>query len=149
MQWTLSKAKGLGVEVGTWTAASHLTDPLKAWANRERPDGSDHKSMPSLHSTKAFTYAGLGDRNVDALPVSPGSRLALKTGFTALAAGTAWARIEAKKHYPSDVLAGAALGNFISTFSYDTFMGQDEPEKAALSVEPSRKGLIVTLFYGF
>jgi hypothetical protein len=149
VQWTVSKAKGLGIEVGTWTAASHLTDPLKAWAHRERPDGSDRKSLPSLHSTKAFTYAGLGQRNADALPISPGARLILKSGFTGFAAATAWARIEAKKHYPSDVLAGAALGNFISVFSYDTFMGMDEPTDAAVSIEPSRRGAVVTLYIGF
>ncbi|MBD3343874.1 MAG: hypothetical protein GF401_02280 [Chitinivibrionales bacterium] len=31
--------------------------------------------------------------------------------------GTGWARVEAQKHYPTDVLVGAALGNFCATFA--------------------------------
>jgi len=44
-----------------------------------------------------------------------------------VALGTGWARVEAQKHYPSDVLAGMALGNFMAAFIYDAFMGLEPP----------------------
>jgi membrane-associated phospholipid phosphatase len=44
------------------------------------------------------------------------SRLLCNAALASMVAATAWGRIEGKKHYPSDVLAGAALGNFIGNF---------------------------------
>jgi hypothetical protein len=52
-------------------------------------------------------------------------RSSAQLALTALAAGTAWARIEAGQHYPTDVLAGAALGNFIAILIHDAFLSQD------------------------
>jgi membrane-associated phospholipid phosphatase len=46
----------------------------------------------------------------------------LKIGSISLSACTAWARVEAKKHWLSDVLWGMALGNFIANFFYDSFL---------------------------
>jgi hypothetical protein len=45
----------------------------------------------------------------------------------------AWARIEAGEHFPSDVLAGAAIGNFVTAFIHDFLLGQ--PEDIDLGVE--------------
>ncbi len=53
-------------------------------------------------------------------------RFFLNTGFKALAVGTSWARVEANAHFPSDVLAGYALGHFISSFIHDAFLGLDQ-----------------------
>jgi hypothetical protein len=41
--------------------------------------------------------------------------------------GASWARLEGNYHYPSDVLLGAALGNFIGRFLNDAFIGPNDP----------------------
>jgi hypothetical protein len=52
----------------------------------------------------------------------------------------AWARVEGEKHYPTDVLVGAALGNFITRFVHDAFMNLDEHERFSFYLEPARDG---------
>ena len=49
------------------------------------------------------------------------------------ASGVAWARVEAGRHFPSDVLAGAALGNFITTFILDAFLSPSEDSSLGFS----------------
>jgi membrane-associated phospholipid phosphatase len=71
------------------------------------------------------------------------ARLGCRVGFALLTAGTAWARVEAKKHFPSDVLAGIAIGHFIGAFMNDAFLGLD-PQDAQLSLVPARGGALVS-----
>ena len=56
--------------------------------------------------------------------VSPPKKVVRYSANT-LAAATAWARVEAVKHYPADVLAGAAPGHFLTTVIHDSMMGLD------------------------
>jgi membrane-associated phospholipid phosphatase len=74
---------------------------LKYAAQRTRPDGSDHLSFPSGHTSAAFTLATVAGRHYG-----------WKVGVPAylLASGIGLSRIETNKHYLSDVLAGAAIG---------------------------------------
>ena len=121
-----TKVERLVLEVGAVQLNNLVTNGLKSITGRERPDGSDDRSFPSGHASQAFTRASLACLNVDDLPnLSRGWRLTLKTSFQALAVGTAWARVEGGVHYPSDVLFGAALGNFIATFVHDAFLPTD------------------------
>ena len=83
---------------GTTVAATWL---LKETVHKERPDGSNDQSFPSGHAAGAFQAASFVQRRYDDIPAWPGYLLATYTG---------WTRVEAKKHYTSDVLAGAALG---------------------------------------
>jgi membrane-associated phospholipid phosphatase len=86
--------KSFGVTVAeTWL--------LKQTVHKERPDGSNDQSFPSGHASAAFQAASFVQRRYDDLPAWPGYLLATYTG---------WTRVEAKKHFTSDVLAGAALG---------------------------------------
>ena len=147
--WLVSKLKGVGVEYAAVKATGLSTDVLKQWTDRERPDGSDHASFPSRHSSSAFARATLGRRNVDSLALSDGKKAVMQAGLTTLAVGTAWARVEAQKHFPSDVLAGAALGNFIATFMHDAFLGLDGNDRLVLFVEPSKAGLILAIDVAF
>jgi membrane-associated phospholipid phosphatase len=121
-----------GSRVGRWAieavgvvTATQTSTVLKGITDRERPDGEDTESLPSGHATRAFAYVANSRRNLDLMPMSNTARNAFKSGFTALAAGTAWARVEGGKHYPTDVLVGAALGNFVAILMHDAFLGRD------------------------
>ena len=74
---------------------------LKLGTGRERPDGSNSRSFPSGHSAgTACSAAIIWDRYGPEAGI-PAIAIA---GFTALS------RITLGKHYPSDVIAGAAIG---------------------------------------
>jgi membrane-associated phospholipid phosphatase len=75
----------------------------------------------------------------------PGARTALEIGAGAITAGTAWARVEAGAHYPSDVLVGVALGNFMGAFFTEAFLGLEPGSRLALSAEPTRGGAVMRL----
>src|SRR6185295_9998115 len=90
----------------TWTVAeayvaSYLTTTvLKSTVARLRPGHGTH-SFPSGHSSMAFTGATLMESNLGPVGGIPAY---------GLAAFTAFERVESGRHYPSDVLAGAAIG---------------------------------------
>ena len=91
-----------GLLVGAGFAASALTTvALKRSVGRPRPlNPEDTYSMPSGHATVAFSAAtALSHRY-------PKWRVA----FYTVAGGVAFARVYLGRHYPSDVLAGAAVG---------------------------------------
>jgi membrane-associated phospholipid phosphatase len=133
------------VEYGALAATGATTRLLKGWVGRERPDKSDRSSFPSDHSSHTFASAMLARRNIESLSISPSEKWLLDTSFYSLAVGTAWARVEAKKHFPSDVLAGAALGSFLSAFIHDAFMGLDQSTEMAVSIQPGRALVILRI----
>lgn len=69
----------------------------------------------------------------------------MKFGFAGIASGCGWARLEAGAYYPSDVLAAAAPGNYLSVFIYDAFMGLGAEKDSVISVAPVSKGWLVSL----
>jgi membrane-associated phospholipid phosphatase len=77
------------------------TAVLKTAVGRERPNGQDHRSFPSGHSSNAFALAAVAQRHYG-----------WKAGIPAYVAASAVAasRLRYNKHYLSDVVAGAALG---------------------------------------
>ncbi len=94
---------------------AETTNLLKSATSRLRPDGSNRKSFPSGHASAAFAYAALTRENLQRTDWSPEWKTGFTIGSRVFAIGTAWARVEAGRHYPSDVLAGAALGNFMAS----------------------------------
>src|SRR5881409_743085 len=104
-----------------WTAAT--TEWLKVIVRRKRPvlytgdataaaaDKENQESLPSGHASVAFaaatTYWVLARR--ERLPHRTRNTIFLYAG----AAGVAALRVAAGKHFPTDVLAGAALGSAV------------------------------------
>lgn len=113
--------------VGSLAATSLVTEGLKQAFPKLRPDGSDRKSFPSGHTSRAFTAAATLYNRQGAGVGIPAFVVA---GFVGLA------RVEGKKHFWSDVAAGAAIGT-LSGF----LITNDKPEaKSALIPWGDSKG---------
>jgi membrane-associated phospholipid phosphatase len=78
-----------------------LTAGIKTATHRMRPDGSDSNSLPSAHTSSAFTVATVVTHYY-------GKKWGIPLYVYAGLMGVS--RIEKGQHWPSDVLAGAALG---------------------------------------
>ena len=78
-----------------------MTYALKYLIKKERPDGSDKHSFPSMHTSVSFTGAAFIQR-----------RYGWKWGIPAyaIASYVGWSRTYAKKHDWWDVVAGGAVG---------------------------------------
>jgi PAP2 superfamily protein len=150
LEWGFSKAKGLAVEYyGGLKLTGFATGQIKQTVGRNRPDNTDTESFPSGHSSIAFAGARLSNRNLDSIPMKPWARNSLKVGNFAMASATAWARVEAGRHFPADVLAGAALGNFITTFIHDAFLNLPEDTPLGFYLEPSLSGVTAAVSWSF
>ncbi|MBI5449836.1 MAG: phosphatase PAP2 family protein [Gammaproteobacteria bacterium] len=110
------RGEHLAVVLGGFAATAGITGALKDTVGRERPDHSDHRSFPSGHASQSFTAASLASANLHRRLGDDNAAHWADAGLYTVAGLTAWARVEAKVHYPSDVLVGAALGNFIGRF---------------------------------
>ncbi len=148
-QWIVSKLKGAGVELVAVGVTGGVTIWLKSAMDRTRPDKSSDRSFPSGHTSSAFSYATLANRNIDSINMPPRLKPVLKVGNTFLASGVAWARVEGQRHYPSDVLAGAALGHFLTAFIHDAFLNLPEDGTVAFAAFPVKGGAGVELSFRF
>jgi hypothetical protein len=148
-EWSASKVKGLAVGAAAWGLTLGTTEVLKRQIDRTRPDKSDERSFPSGHASTAGTFTTLARRNLQSLSLPPMGATFAHIGLVGIAAGTAWARIEAKEHYPSDVLVGYALGHFFSAFMNDAFLGLDTTKGPFFTLEPSRRGVMFSLNWAY
>jgi len=148
-EWGYSNAKVMTVEVVAWGASRGSTVLLKHATGRSRPDDSDDNSFPSGHSSSAFTYATLSNRNLDQIDIPKKFKRTLQVGNLFLATGVAWARVEGDRHYPSDVLAGAALGHFLSAFIHDAFLGLPEDKKFDFAIFAYKNGAMARVLFAF
>ncbi len=90
--------------VYSMVATQIVTHTVKRTLNRPRPSGGDF-SFPSGHTSAAFQAASF-------LHFKYGWKVGLPS--FALAAYVGWSRFYVDKHYISDIIAGAALGVFMS-----------------------------------
>ncbi len=93
--------------------------PLKNIIRRRRPAERDKDSMPSGHAVSSFAFASAISHDLDRMPAlegGDGTKLALRTLVYSFAGASSWARVEARRHHPADILLGAALGNFLTRF---------------------------------
>ena len=112
----------IGWGVAALYAQGGVVEGLKDVVERQRPDGSNDRGFPAGHAGVASGAATLGQRNLRALALAPRWRRKASLSFDALAAGTAWARVEAEKHRVADVLAGYAIGHFVAAFVSEAFI---------------------------
>ena len=113
-------AQALAVNA-VWTGA------LKFSLHRQRPDGSDFYSLPSGHTSTAFSLAAVTQRH-----------FGWKAGVPAYlaAAGIGLSRIESNKHYLSDVLAGATIGVIVGR-TVTRVNGEPGAKRKTFSLHPA------------
>ena len=111
-----SKAKNVCLDglAASMIAAGMITPVLGTLAGRERPTNDlgaysfhpfEGRSFPSGHSTQAFAVASVIATSYDQFWV--------KAAAYGAATMTAWARVRRGKHFPTDVVAGAAIGTLV------------------------------------
>jgi len=113
-----------------------ITFGLKFLINKKRPDGGSY-SFPSGHTAAAFSGASFIQR-----------RYGWRFGIPAyiLASFVGWSRVEAKKHFIEDVLAGAAI-SVICTYIF-TIPYQKNVNGAPI-IDQGQYGSIVTVRVSF
>jgi membrane-associated phospholipid phosphatase len=121
------------------------TEAIKAAVGRERPNGQDHKSFPSGHTSNAFALAAVAEGHYGWKIGAPAYLLAAFVGAS---------RLEQDKHYLSDVVAGATLGYIVGrTVVRVNGRPVDGPGRrgAALSVAPilarHAQGAVVSVLF--
>ena len=144
--WWIAKAKGFAVQAGEGAFARQTVGFLKKSVDRQRPNGGTW-SFPSLHATATASNSTLAARNIETLQWSSRATTATQWSLGALTGLTAWSRLEAHQHYPSDVLAGIAIGHFLAAFFNNAFMGLDGSVEVV--VEASRKAAFAGVRVGF
>jgi membrane-associated phospholipid phosphatase len=82
---------------------------LKLATGRTRPNGSDSMSFPSGHSMEAFALAAVLSKEYHDKPL-------VVFGSYGLATAVGLARVGALEHFPTDVVAGAVIGELIGRY---------------------------------
>jgi hypothetical protein len=141
LSYLVNKARGTVIVYFAASSGIDVTNNIRKFVFRKRPSGSDFRSLPSGHATEAGSYSVLINRNIEYIDTSESIQKASKLLSTTLAAGTAWSRIEAKGHYPTDVLLGYSLGHFMSGFVFDSLMNLEANE--FVSLYPYKDGVTV------
>jgi membrane-associated phospholipid phosphatase len=139
-----AKARGLAVGAGTAMVDGVLSRGLKDVINRERPDGSNDRSMPSGHASKASSRTAMALRNLRDINMPDWSRHVANWSLHGVAVGAGLARVEARKHHLSDVFVGYAIGNFVASFMYEAFL-DGHSSQALISFQPVADGGALTL----
>lgn len=121
----------------SWLYAGLITMGLKSAFGRARPESgytsqtfepfSGNTSFPSGHTTAAFAIV------TPWVMYYPG---VATYGLFALSAGTAFARIALDKHWPTDVVAGAAVGYFTARYLSRRHMNANSPTRPRINVSP-------------
>jgi membrane-associated phospholipid phosphatase len=145
--WAYSKLKGMVVEGTAELVTAGATSLLKDTTGRARPNGSSHASFPSGEASAAFSSVALSNRNLDSIEIPQEVKIPLKVANILLGSGVAWAQVEAQAHFPSDVLAGAALGNFLSATVHDSFLNLPKEKGYGFGIFPQRGGAMAGLYF--
>jgi hypothetical protein len=82
---------------------------LKLVTNRQRPNLADYRSFPSGHAMSAFAMAAVLSSEYHEKPL-------VVFGSYGFATAVSLARVGGMNHFPSDVLAGAVIGELIGRY---------------------------------
>ncbi|MEZ0393164.1 MAG: phosphatase PAP2 family protein [Pseudobdellovibrionaceae bacterium] len=119
-----------------------VTQVLKEGIGRRRPDGSNHVSMPSGHTSNAFATA-------TALTYSYGYKMGMVAYPIATFVGLS--RISDDKHWLSDTVAGAFIGIWLgraSSYSTQELKSQLETSWNFVPViESGRQGFLLSVWF--
>lgn len=150
-EWFADKSRGVLGGIGAVALTSGTVYGLKKTTGRERPNGADDESFPSGHTATTAVLNQLSERNLQSVDVSSGARLAMNIGLDGLTLATAWSRVEAGAHYPSDTLVSMAISHFIGMTVNDAFIAPRFGERFALGLTPVRggQGAALTWNYAF
>ena len=105
-----------------------LTGGVKVITNRERPDQASHTSFPSGHTSNSFMWATVTSQHYG-----------WKVGVSAyaLASYVGVSRLKSRKHYLTDVLAGAVVGYIVGrTVTRDRRSQDDRRLQWGVTVPP-------------
>ena len=112
-----SMAAGSAIANGVVKKTVHRRRPVRMpW----RPGSKSTPSFPSSHATSAAAYA------TAASLAMPKAAIPL----VAIAGTVAWTRVLQRQHYPSDVLAGIALGAITGFLTHRVLPGGQEKPQA-------------------
>jgi membrane-associated phospholipid phosphatase len=137
------KAAGFAVGLSATLSTLAVADGFKRATGRQRPIDDNDQSFPSGHSAYTSVVTRLTQGNLEYIDMPQWQRTALSAGLYGIAAYGGWARVEAGKHYPSDVMAGYALGSFFAAFFQEAFMSG--PRGMRVAFVPADKGGAFTL----
>lgn len=143
--WLKTKAKGFSVGGAAILATAGTTQGLKAGIDRERPNGGNERSFPSGHTASSAVGTRLAQDTLRYYDLNARQGTIANVGLAGLTTATGWARVEAGSHYPSDVLAGAALGNFVAVFTTKAFLEPTAGDGMKLGVAPVDDGMMMQL----
>lgn len=124
----------LAVAVTSYGVLRLTVYPTKYLVSERRPDGTDYKSFPSGHTATAFMGAEL---------VREEFGNAWGAGAYFVAAGVGLQRIYKERHWPHDVLAGAAFGFLSARVGYwllpleRRWFGWDKKDERAMVLFPT------------
>jgi len=145
--YLLNKLKG-GLLTNVASSASKVSQhALRNQTERRRPNSKDNNSMPSGHATEAGSRRVLIARNVQASGLPVPLQYGIDGANTFMSFAVMWARVEGKRHYPTDVLLGYSLGNFVSGFIYDALINYDPDTTVGLA--PVKGGASASVTFRF
>jgi membrane-associated phospholipid phosphatase len=113
------------------------TEILKNNVGRLRPNHGDERSFPSGHTSFTTINANLTSHQLNTLEMKNNTRFLCNAALATMVTATAWGRIEGKKHYPTDVLAGAALGNFVGNFITSLYNDNIQNKTSSINMQIS------------
>lgn len=140
-----NKLRGTAVDAGAVALTAVTVEQLKQGVGRKRPNGVNTRSFPSDRAAEASVFGAIGRENVNWIRMPQYARTAAKATFTTATWLSAWGRVEAKAHYPSDVLTGMALGNFFAKFAHETFILQPCDCRISCGASPDGTGVGVSV----
>ncbi len=112
-----------------------ITLGLKRAVGRQRPNGQNKRSFPSGHTSGMFTIASV-------LHERHGAKIGIPAYLAASFVGIS--RVRLQNHFPTDVVAGAALGIIIGR-SFASGHAESKLVELSPVVGPSYSGLLLHL----